>query len=231
MNVSNRPPEQGQVCEHLKSKQKYVVIAVSNLDAVDQERYVPTVTYFNPKDDTGKIWSKPLSEFNQSFHHTLDKVAPELRVNLLALLSVEGTDELRLAVAANKLFQQAAEKYVAHALGDAGDWHKSSSVHYYTGIDRKNPLSIGVHYNDLWMQMSSDEHAWWIARAVRTIRAEMVDAMFHEHHDAPVPACQHPPYLQRIEYKANTGNYDSSSDRHWKEHHCYQCHERWSTDQ
>jgi hypothetical protein len=41
--------------------------------------------------------------------------------------------------------------------------------------------------------------------------------------------CNHPNVSK--EYKANTGNYDSSADRYWINFHCPDCDKRWQEDQ
>jgi len=41
-------------------------------------------------------------------------------------------------------------------------------------------------------------------------------------------ACPHPNRTK--EHKANTGNYDPSSDRYWTVFHCPDCGNQWSVD-
>lgn len=53
-----------QTFQHIKNKNNYILITVTNLTATKSE-YVPTVVYKDVK--TLEIWSRPLKEFLTNF--------------------------------------------------------------------------------------------------------------------------------------------------------------------
>lgn len=63
---------------------------------------------------------------------------------------------------------------------------------------------------------------------VQTIYGILAAANATLHHIQEM--CEHPAETLRKEYKANTGNYDPSSDKYWVEFWCELCNKQWSAD-
>lgn len=71
--------------------------------------------------------------------------------------------------------------------------------------------------------MDQEEIRNWRIDVQKTINENQSTLKWIQH------KCTHPDVIK--EYKANTGNYDPSSDRYWINFHCPDCDKRWREDQ